>query len=38
MEGTVTCFDAETKQIIDVQHISKRLMILFIFLFESVLF
>jgi hypothetical protein len=23
MEGTVTCFDADTKQIIDVQHISK---------------
>lgn len=23
MEGTITCFDAETKQIIDVQHISE---------------
>lgn len=38
MEGTVTCFDAEAKQIIDVQHISKHPMILFVFLFESVSF
>lgn len=23
MEGTVTCFDVDTKEIIDIQHISK---------------